>query len=58
MKRQIKPRVARRGIRELAVGAPGEVAAAATLSSMDPAPSLTATALSYDPYRKFKFLVV
>jgi len=55
MKRQIKPRGPRRGIHELAAQALAEVAGGAGTSPVDPYPAFAADALSYDPYRKFKF---
>lgn len=58
MKRQIRPRGARRGSHELATRALAVVTGAADASVTDPYPTLTDDALSYDPYRKFKFLVV
>jgi hypothetical protein len=54
MKRSIKPQVARRGIHEFAVRALAAVAGA-DASAADPYPAVTGEALTYDPYRKFKF---
>jgi hypothetical protein len=58
MKRQTRPRVPGRSVHELTTRTLGEVTGGTDASLMGgPYEQLAADALTYDPYRKFKFLV-
>lgn len=57
MKKQIRARAPRRGVHQLAMRALAEVAGGADASAAyEPYRTFAEDALTYDPYRKFKFL--